>query len=106
MSDEYQIEIPPSFTALYSDARHRLTVPLRTLRDRYEVCEDLAQHLTHNATGPPNGDPHDRLPRAPLRRWLHIRDRRCVFPGSVLPCFPKTSCRRRIGNARSVTPRP
>lgn len=46
MSDEYQIEIPPSFIALYSDARRRLTVPLRDLRDRYEVCEDLAQHLT------------------------------------------------------------
>ena len=51
MSDEYQIEIPPSFTALYSDARHRLPVPLRTLRDRYEVCEDLAQHLTGHCRG-------------------------------------------------------
>lgn len=48
MSDEYQIEIPPSFTALYSDARKRLTIPLRELRDRYEVCEDLAQHLTEH----------------------------------------------------------
>lgn len=46
MSDEYQIEIPPSFTALYSDARKRLTIALRELRDRYEICEDLAQHLT------------------------------------------------------------
>ena len=48
MSDEYQIEVPPSFTLLYSDARHRLTVPLRELRDRYEMCEDLAQHLTEH----------------------------------------------------------
>ena len=48
MSDEYQIEIPPSFIALYSDARRRLTVPMSELRDRYDVCEDLAQHLcTH-----------------------------------------------------------
>ena len=46
MSDEYQIEIPPSFTTLYCDARQRLTVPLRELRARYELCEDLAQHLT------------------------------------------------------------
>lgn len=46
MSDEYQIEVPPSFIALYRDARQRLTVPVRELRDRYEVCEDLAQHLT------------------------------------------------------------
>ena len=51
MSDEYQIEIPPSFIAFYSDARKRLTVPLRELRDRYEVCEDLAQHLTTHCRG-------------------------------------------------------
>ncbi|MEJ2800984.1 hypothetical protein WAE61_03800 [Comamonadaceae bacterium PP-2] len=42
---EYQIEIPPSFVALYSDAQQRLLVPLAQLRLRYEVCEDLAQHL-------------------------------------------------------------
>lgn len=46
MSDEYQIEVPPSYTRLYTDARQRLTVPLPELRDRYEMCEDLAQHLT------------------------------------------------------------
>jgi hypothetical protein len=48
MSDEYQIEIPPSFTALYLDARQRLSIPLRELRERYEMCEDLAQHLTEH----------------------------------------------------------
>lgn len=48
MSDEYQIEIPPSFTALYTDARKRLSIPLREMRDRYELCEDLAQHLTQH----------------------------------------------------------
>lgn len=48
MSDEYQIEIPPSFQALYTDARKRLTVPLAELRDRYELCEDLANHLTEH----------------------------------------------------------
>jgi|SRR5690606_6020760 len=51
MSDEYQIEIPPSFIALYSDARKRLTIPLKDLRDRYECCEDLAQHLTTHCRG-------------------------------------------------------
>lgn len=51
MSDEYQIEIPPSFSALYCDARHRLRVPLRELRDRYEMCEDLANHLTEHCRG-------------------------------------------------------
>jgi hypothetical protein len=48
MSDEYQIEIPPSFQALYIDARKRLTVPMTELRDRYELCEDLANHLTEH----------------------------------------------------------
>lgn len=48
MSDEYQIEIPPSFIALHSDVRKRLTIPVRELRDRYEICEDLAQHLTEH----------------------------------------------------------
>lgn len=45
MSDDYQIEIPPSFYALYTDARKRLTAPLREVRERYELCEDLAQQL-------------------------------------------------------------
>ncbi|HEV7913639.1 MAG TPA: hypothetical protein VGP22_07720 [Albitalea sp.] len=49
MTDEYQIEIPPSFYALYTDERKRLTAPLRTVRERYEACEDLAQHLVEHA---------------------------------------------------------
>lgn len=51
MSDEYQIEIPPSFTALYTDARRRLQVPVPELRARYELCEDLAHHLTEHCRG-------------------------------------------------------
>jgi len=50
MSDEYQIHVPPSFYALYTDARQRLTVPLGELRERYELCEDLAQHLSERAS--------------------------------------------------------
>jgi hypothetical protein len=49
MSDEYQIEVPPSFQAVHSDARRRLTVTLAHLRARYEVCEDLAQQLVDSA---------------------------------------------------------
>ena len=49
MCDEYQIEIPPSFCALYTDARQRLTEPLRVVRTRYEVCEDLSNHLVEHA---------------------------------------------------------
>ncbi|HJV63340.1 MAG TPA: hypothetical protein VJ743_20490 [Albitalea sp.] len=48
MSD-YQIEIPPSFQALHLDPRRRLTMPLRELRERYELCEDLAQQLVDHA---------------------------------------------------------
>ena len=45
MSDEYQIHIPPSFEAVYRDARHRLTVSRDEFRTRYELCEDMAQLL-------------------------------------------------------------
>jgi len=48
MSDEYQIEIPPSFMALYIDHRHRLTTSVAHLRARYDFCEDLANHLTEH----------------------------------------------------------
>src|SRR5574337_1271036 len=45
MPDDYQIPIPPSFHALYLDARRRLTLPLAEFRARYELCEDMAQLL-------------------------------------------------------------
>jgi hypothetical protein len=48
MTDEYQIEIPPSFYDLHTDARHRLTVPMVLVRQRYEVCEDLASHMVEH----------------------------------------------------------
>lgn len=51
MSDDNQILVPPSFVALYTDARHRLSVPARELAARYELCEDLAQHLTDHCRG-------------------------------------------------------
>ncbi|GAB2727531.1 hypothetical protein GCM10027019_03600 [Melaminivora jejuensis] len=47
--DDNQILIPPSFVALYSDARGRLTERPDTLRGRYELCEDLASHLVEQA---------------------------------------------------------
>lgn len=50
MSDDaYQIDIPPSFFAVYTDARRRLTEPLPAVRTRYEICEDLANHLVGHA---------------------------------------------------------
>lgn len=49
MSDDYQIDIPPSFYAVYSDARQRLRVSIDTVRRRYDVCEDLANMLVQQA---------------------------------------------------------
>ena len=50
MSDENQIEIPPSFTALFADrSGTRLRTPISEVRQRYEACEDLATHLTETA---------------------------------------------------------
>ena len=47
--DDNQIIVPPSFLALYSDARGRLTDAADAVRQRYELCEDLAGHLVEHA---------------------------------------------------------
>lgn len=50
MSDEYQIDIPPSFFALFADPlRQRLRAPIGLVRERYEACEDLATALVEQA---------------------------------------------------------
>ncbi len=49
LSDEYQIHIPPSFEAVYADARGRLTVARAEFRARYELCEDMAQMLVEHS---------------------------------------------------------
>jgi hypothetical protein len=50
MSDDYQIEIPQSFLALYTDAgRSRPHTALAEVAQRYELCEDLATMLTGTA---------------------------------------------------------
>jgi hypothetical protein len=50
MSDESQIEIPPSFVALYlAPGRQKPSLPRDELAERYELCEDLAQMLTETA---------------------------------------------------------
>ena len=50
MSEENQIDVPPSFTALYADrSGQRLRTPIAEVRQRYEACEDLATHLTEHA---------------------------------------------------------
>ena len=49
MSDDNQILIPPSFEAVHRDARGRLTLPRDAFRDRYELCEDMAQMLVERS---------------------------------------------------------
>lgn len=50
MDDSNQIEVPPSFLALFaSPSGYRLTEPMAVVRQRYELCEDLAQMLSEQA---------------------------------------------------------
>jgi hypothetical protein len=50
LDDSNQIEVPPSFLALFtSPGGHRLLKPMNTVRARYELCEDLAQMLVEQA---------------------------------------------------------
>lgn len=49
MEDENQIWVPPSFIAVFSDARQRLREPSEVVRQRYELCEDLANQLVEHA---------------------------------------------------------
>lgn len=55
MDSSHQIDIPPSFTALFHDRAGRLRMPFEVVLLRYELCEDLAcalseqaQHLYHS----------------------------------------------------------
>lgn len=50
MYEEYQIEIPQSFMALFLDAgRSKPNAPRDEVAARYELCEDLACMLTEHA---------------------------------------------------------
>ena len=50
-SDDSQIEIPPSFMALYlAPGGYKPVLPRDELAQRYELCEDMAQMLTETAS--------------------------------------------------------
>jgi hypothetical protein len=50
MSDESQIEIPPSFIALFvAPGRIKPSASRAEIQQRYEYCEDLATMLTETA---------------------------------------------------------
>jgi hypothetical protein len=51
MDDSNQLEVPPSFTELFTaKGGYRLTRPMDEVRSRFELCEDLAQLLTEQAS--------------------------------------------------------
>lgn len=51
MDDSNQIHLPPSFLALFTPpGGYRLREPIAHVRERYELCEDLAQMLTEQAS--------------------------------------------------------
>ena len=50
-----------------------------------DVLAEITRKLATTPAGPPNGDPTARLPGAALRRWIHLRDTRCTFPGCRAP---------------------
>lgn len=63
MDPDNQIEVPASFAALYTaPGGQRLLQPASHVRDRYELCEDMAQMLTEQAaaahfkSGGPEGE--------------------------------------------------
>lgn len=49
MDDDNQIIVAPSFIALCSDEHGRLRQSPDTVRERYELCEDLACSLVEQA---------------------------------------------------------
>ena len=50
MSDEYQIEVPQSFMALFVDpGRQKPNASREVVAGRYELCEDMASMLTETA---------------------------------------------------------
>jgi hypothetical protein len=51
MSDDYQIEIPQSFMALFvQPGRQKPSEPRDVVAARYELCEDMANLLTETAS--------------------------------------------------------
>ncbi|WP_353235145.1 hypothetical protein [Diaphorobacter ruginosibacter] len=49
MDETSQIQPPPSFVDIYAGRAGRLTISKPELVARYELCEDLANHLTEQA---------------------------------------------------------
>ena len=51
MDDANQIAVPPSFLEIFTaPGGYKLTEPMAHIRARYELCEDMAQMLTEQAS--------------------------------------------------------
>ncbi|QIL78757.1 hypothetical protein G7047_01560 [Diaphorobacter sp. HDW4A] len=50
MDDTSQIQPPPSFVEIYASRSGKLLIAKPELVARYELCEDLATHLTEQAS--------------------------------------------------------
>lgn len=59
MEDENQIVVPPAFLALFQDRRGRLQEPPALVRERYELCEDMASSLVERALQVIHGAPSE-----------------------------------------------
>ncbi len=49
MFDDQLTPLPDSFLAIWTGARQRLLKPAAEVRQRYDLCEDLANHLQASA---------------------------------------------------------
>lgn len=50
MDETSQIQPPPSFVEIYASRSGKLLISKQDLVVRYELCEDLATHLTEQAS--------------------------------------------------------
>ena len=109
MQDGSQIFIPDSFIALFQGRQQRLQAPLGEVAARYELCEDLANHLVeqaqslhHGAAVPSEEEILDRMLAAlttpesgftlPEARWVVTRLAELLnWPAPQLPEAPAGS---------------
>ena len=81
------------------DPRHRLA---RTRRQRrhdgsLSVRDHRSRPPIRDRAGPTEGDPTRRFPGVELRRYIQIRDRRCIMIGCRVPARPRDRCRPHPG---------
>ena len=109
MDDTSQIQPPPSFAELFRTRSGKLSAPIAEVVARYELCEDLANHLVeqaqrlhHGAAVPSEEEILDRMLAAlttpesgftlPEARWVVTRLAELLnWPAPLLPDAPAGS---------------